>query len=110
LRAPHHEGSEDLILRSHAQHGVSKDEATGLEKALELVQRIVRLAPSSLGVVPAKAGTQYSPQRMVMTGYHHECSEDLILRSIADGSRECAPDDRLRAASRTMKPPGWKRL
>ena len=29
---------------------------------------------------------------------------DLILRSIANGSRECAPDDRLRDASRRMKP------
>src|ERR1700682_5522653 len=28
---------------------------------------------------------------------------DLILRSIANGSRECAPDDRLRDASRRMK-------
>jgi hypothetical protein len=28
----------------------------------------------------------------------------LILRSIANGSRECAPDDRLRDASRRMKP------
>ena len=27
---------------------------------------------------------------------------DLILRSIANGSRECAPDDRLRDASRRM--------
>jgi|ERR1700737_2018812 len=34
-RAPHHEGSEDLILRSIAQRCVSKDEATGLENALE---------------------------------------------------------------------------
>jgi hypothetical protein len=30
---------------------------------------------------------------------------DLILRSIANGSRECAPDDRLRDASRRMKQP-----
>jgi 4-hydroxymandelate oxidase len=29
---------------------------------------------------------------------------DLILRSIANGSRECATDDRLRDASRRMKP------
>ena len=29
---------------------------------------------------------------------------DLILRSIANGSRECAPDDRLRDASRRMMP------
>jgi len=29
---------------------------------------------------------------------------DLILRSIANGSRECAPDDRLCDASRRMKP------
>jgi hypothetical protein len=35
---------------------------------------------------------------------------DLILRSIANGSRECAPDDRLRDASRRMKPLRWKRL
>jgi hypothetical protein len=35
---------------------------------------------------------------------------DLILRSIANGSRECAPDDRLRDASRRMKPPNWKTL
>ena len=35
---------------------------------------------------------------------------DLILRSIANGSRECAPDDRLRDASRRMKPPDWKML
>jgi hypothetical protein len=27
---------------------------------------------------------------------------DLILRSIANGSRECAPDDRLRDASRRI--------
>jgi hypothetical protein len=27
---------------------------------------------------------------------------DLILRSIANGSRECAPDDRLRDASRLI--------
>src|SRR5260370_38223406 len=33
-RAPHHEGLEDLILRSIAQRCVSKDEATGLENAL----------------------------------------------------------------------------
>ena len=32
-RAPHQEG-RDLILRSHAQHGVSKDEATEPENAL----------------------------------------------------------------------------
>src|ERR1700730_15829332 len=38
---------------------------------------------------------------------HHEGS-DLILRSITNGSRECAPDDRLRDASRRMKPPNWK--
>jgi hypothetical protein len=30
--------------------------------------------------------------------------------SIANGSRECAPDDRLRDASRRMKPPYWKML
>jgi hypothetical protein len=35
---------------------------------------------------------------------------DLILRSIANGSRESAPDDRLRDASRRMKPPYWKML
>src|SRR3979411_2818746 len=33
---------------------------------------------------------------------HHEDLDDLILRSIANGSRECAPDDRLRDASRRM--------
>jgi len=36
--------------------------------------------------------------------------QDLILRSIANGSRECAPDDRLRDASRRMQPPNWKTL
>jgi hypothetical protein len=36
---------------------------------------------------------------------HHEGIEDLILRSFANGSRECAPDDRLRDASRRMQPP-----
>jgi hypothetical protein len=34
----------------------------------------------------------------------------LILRSIANGSRECAPDDRLRDASRRMLPMRWKML
>src|SRR5258707_1519930 len=41
---------------------------------------------------------------------HHEGLEDLILRSIANGSRECAPDDRLRDASRRMKPPDREML
>src|ERR1700733_13443970 len=35
---------------------------------------------------------------------------DLILRSIANGSRECAPDDRLRDASRRMELLKWKML
>jgi hypothetical protein len=33
---------------------------------------------------------------------------DLIPRSIATGSRECAPDDRLRDASRRMTPPNFR--
>jgi hypothetical protein len=36
---------------------------------------------------------------------HHEGLEELILRSIANGLRECAPDDRFRGASRRTKPP-----
>jgi hypothetical protein len=38
------------------------------------------------------------------------CISSQTLRSIANGSRECAPDDRLRDASRRMKPLNRKML
>jgi hypothetical protein len=40
----------------------------------------------------------------LLTTRGHSEGTDLILRSIANGSRECAPDDRLRDAFRRMLP------
>src|ERR1700737_3077230 len=59
-RAPHHEGLEDLILRSIAQRCVSKDEATGLEDALREGGRATSVSPSQPSCDTPDAPRSYS--------------------------------------------------
>jgi hypothetical protein len=66
-RAPHHEGLEDLILRSIAQRCVSKDRAAGLQiaraNALAALSHILKTRYALPGRLPASSSTTGEPLR-----------------------------------------------